>query len=104
MDRVAPGQLGYAVTRTARIDEALMRAVERGVGQVVILGAGYDTRALRIPGISAAGFDPAAQSTDMMAGLELRRPVRAASGFWVDGAGTVGVGVALLHAGAQLAG
>ncbi|PWJ18318.1 serine protease [Jannaschia seohaensis] len=35
------------------------------------------------------GFDPAEQSLDMVSGLEVRRPLRSGSGFFVDGAGRV---------------
>jgi len=54
VERVAPGLLPYAIARTAYIDEALVAALGRGIPQVLILGAGYDTRALRIPGIDKA--------------------------------------------------
>jgi methyltransferase (TIGR00027 family) len=54
IDWIAPGLLAYAIARTAYIDEALVAALGRGIRQVVILGAGYDTRALRIPGIERA--------------------------------------------------
>ena len=37
--------------RTRYIDDALADALRRGVEQVVILGAGFDSRAYRIPGI-----------------------------------------------------
>lgn len=36
-----------------------------------------------------AGFEPSEQSFDMVSGLEVRRPLRSASGFFVDGAGAV---------------
>lgn len=54
IDMIGPGLLPYAVARTAFIDEALEAALARGVRQVLILGAGYDTRALRTPGIESA--------------------------------------------------
>ena len=54
IDQIGPGLLPYAVARTAFIDEALAAALRRGILQVVILGAGYDTRALRTPGIETA--------------------------------------------------
>jgi methyltransferase (TIGR00027 family) len=44
------GPLGSAVCRTRYIDDALAAALG-GVGQVVLLGAGFDCRAHRIPGI-----------------------------------------------------
>lgn len=43
-----PGALSSGVARTRYIDELLQQAVRHGVKQVIILGAGYDTRALRL--------------------------------------------------------
>ena len=54
IDQIGPGLLAYAIARTAYIDEALAAALGRGIPQIVILGAGYDTRALRTPGIETA--------------------------------------------------
>ncbi len=54
IDRIGPGLLPYAIARTAHIDEALAAALGRGIPQILILGAGYDTRALRTPGIESA--------------------------------------------------
>ena len=42
------------VARTKLIDEKLTAALKTGTRQVVILGAGYDTRAFRIKGIEQA--------------------------------------------------
>lgn len=44
IERITPGSYGYFLARTRFIDEHLLKAVERGVRQVVILGAGYDSR------------------------------------------------------------
>lgn len=46
--RRIPGALSSGVARTRYIDELLHQAVRNGVKQVIILGAGYDTRALRL--------------------------------------------------------
>lgn len=46
--RRIPGALSSGVARTRYIDELLQQAVRHGVRQVIILGAGYDTRALRL--------------------------------------------------------
>jgi methyltransferase (TIGR00027 family) len=54
IEQIGPGLLPYAVARTTFIDEALQAALRRGTSQVVILGAGYDTRALRTPSIETA--------------------------------------------------
>jgi methyltransferase (TIGR00027 family) len=46
----APGLTTYVLTRHRFIDEQLVRALtnrDRAIGQVVLLGAGYDTRAYR---------------------------------------------------------
>ena len=45
------GSRGTVAVRTRYIDDALTAALRRGVEQVVILGAGFDSRAYRIPGI-----------------------------------------------------
>jgi methyltransferase (TIGR00027 family) len=48
------GARPVGVARTRLIDERLIGALKQGVRQVVILGAGYDTRAHRIEGIEKA--------------------------------------------------
>jgi methyltransferase (TIGR00027 family) len=45
--RVDSGFLGWLHARTRFFDEATIRALHEGIDQVVILGAGYDGRALR---------------------------------------------------------
>jgi methyltransferase (TIGR00027 family) len=52
-DWLVPGLYGFAVARTRFIDDALRGALDCGLEQVVVLGAGYDSRAHRIPGIEA---------------------------------------------------
>jgi len=47
IERVAPGSYGFAIARTRCFDDALLSEVAHGIRQVVILGAGYDSRALR---------------------------------------------------------
>jgi methyltransferase (TIGR00027 family) len=49
--RSVPGAYPVAVARTRFIDDRLADALEQGAQQIVILGAGYDTRAYRITGI-----------------------------------------------------
>jgi methyltransferase (TIGR00027 family) len=51
INRWWPGPLGAGICRTRYIDDALRAALCDGVAQVVILGAGFDSRACRIPGI-----------------------------------------------------
>jgi methyltransferase (TIGR00027 family) len=53
-ERRGPGALGNLYCRTRYIDQALHSALERGVAQVVILGAGFDARPYRIPGAERA--------------------------------------------------
>ena len=53
-DRRLPGARTSAIARTRLIDEALSRALRENLRQIVILGAGFDCRAYRLPGIQAA--------------------------------------------------
>jgi methyltransferase (TIGR00027 family) len=46
-----PGARASGIARTRLIDDALTDALREGAEQVVILGAGYDCRAYRLPGI-----------------------------------------------------
>jgi methyltransferase (TIGR00027 family) len=48
----APGSTGGIVCRTRYIDEVLQHCVEAGITTIISLGAGLDTRALRVPGLS----------------------------------------------------
>jgi methyltransferase (TIGR00027 family) len=50
-ERQAPGVWGGLLCRIRYIDDTLSDALKEGLDQVVILGAGSDTRALRIPDI-----------------------------------------------------
>ena len=50
-DRQAPGVWGGLLCRIRYIDDTLSDALREGLDQMVILGAGSDTRGLRIPGI-----------------------------------------------------
>lgn len=43
----APGSYCYAIARTRHFDETLLSALRSGVEQVVLLGAGYDSRPFR---------------------------------------------------------
>jgi len=51
IDRRWPGARSSGVARTRLIDDDLTDAVRRGTRQVVILGAGFDCRAYRLPGL-----------------------------------------------------
>ncbi|MEU4238245.1 class I SAM-dependent methyltransferase [Actinoplanes sp. NPDC026619] len=46
-----PGPRPSAVARTRLIDDLVLAALGRGARQVLLLGAGYDSRAYRLPGI-----------------------------------------------------
>ena len=50
-ERRMPGTLGAILCRTRYIDDVLKRSLEEGIDQLVILGAGFDTRAYRIAGM-----------------------------------------------------
>ncbi len=50
-ERMAPGAVGFIVVRERYIDDFLKAGLAEGLDQVVLLGAGFDTRAYRIPGI-----------------------------------------------------
>jgi len=51
-ERQVPGIMGNLLCRTRFIDDTFRDTVARGFEQVVILGAGFDSRAYRIPGTS----------------------------------------------------
>ncbi|WP_141733376.1 class I SAM-dependent methyltransferase [Oligoflexus tunisiensis] len=48
-ERKFPGVMGEFVFRTAAIDRILLQAAQKGGIQVVLCGAGYDSRSLRFP-------------------------------------------------------
>jgi methyltransferase (TIGR00027 family) len=50
-ERLMPGSLGAILCRTRYIDDVLKRSLEEGIEQLVILGAGFDSRAYRIAGM-----------------------------------------------------
>lgn len=50
-ERLAPGALAFIMLRERYIDDVLIASLKEGLDQVVILGAGFDTRAYRIAGI-----------------------------------------------------
>jgi methyltransferase (TIGR00027 family) len=53
IDRNWPGSRPSAVIRTKLIDDAVTAAIEAGAEQLAILGAGYDTRGIRLPAAAA---------------------------------------------------
>lgn len=54
IDRRWPGARASGIARTRLIDDAVLRALRAGVAQVILLGAGFDSRAWRLPGIERA--------------------------------------------------
>ena len=50
-DWMAPGATAFIAVRERYIDDYLIESLKEGLDQVVILGAGFDTRAYRIQGI-----------------------------------------------------
>jgi methyltransferase (TIGR00027 family) len=54
MDAITPGIYGVQISRTRFIDEAVQDVLSQGIEQVVILGAGLDTRPYRLAGMEHA--------------------------------------------------
>lgn len=52
-ERIAPGVPGEVIGRTRYIDDCLRACIDEGIEQLVILGAGYDSRAYRFDEIAA---------------------------------------------------
>jgi methyltransferase (TIGR00027 family) len=52
-DAVAKGIYGVQICRTRYIDDVVQAAMSQGIKQLVILGAGYDTRPYRLPEIES---------------------------------------------------
>ena len=74
-DRRLRGARTSGVARTRLIDDTLCQAlVGEGIDQVIILGAGFDCRAYRLPGIgSAAVFEVDHRATLSVKRAQLRR-------------------------------
>jgi methyltransferase (TIGR00027 family) len=72
-DRLAPGAVSFVVGRERYIDDFLKTCLSEGLDQVVLLGAGYDTRPYRIPGMEKTHvfeIDQAATQEDKLKRLE----------------------------------
>jgi methyltransferase (TIGR00027 family) len=54
LERAGPGFYGAVVCRTRAIDDACRSALAAGIGRVVIVGAGMDTRPYRMPEMATA--------------------------------------------------
>ena len=57
------------IARTRYIDDFVLKQYASGVRQFVILGAGMDARAFRLPGISAARYSLLATNNFMSTAL-----------------------------------
>ncbi len=51
-DKRGPGVIGFIVARERYIDDYLQSCIDAGLEQLVILGAGYDSRAYRFGGLA----------------------------------------------------
>lgn len=51
LSRVIPGGTTYVIVRARYIDDYLNQCIEDGIEQLVLLGAGYDSRAFRFPAL-----------------------------------------------------
>src|SRR5512136_35492 len=50
-EQISPGTVGCLAGRTRYIDEYLQKCIDDGIEQLVILGAGYDSRPYRFDGL-----------------------------------------------------
>ncbi len=68
VERKNPGSYGYTIARIHHMDAIMRREVAAGLDQIVILGAGYDTRAYRMSdslnGVSVLEVDHPATSRE----------------------------------------
>lgn len=72
----------YMALRTAVLDDEVRAAIARGVGQIVILGAGYDTRAARLGAAGLRFFEVDLAATQ----VEKRARLAALAGYPEDAA------------------
>ncbi len=72
-ERETPGALGYSIGRIHHMDAVVRREVAAGLDRIVILGAGYDTRAYRmresLGGVQVLEVDHPATQRDKRARL-----------------------------------
>jgi len=55
-EKSTPGVVGGILCRTVYIDDLLINAIKEGIGTVINLGAGADSRTFRIPGIESIPY------------------------------------------------
>jgi methyltransferase (TIGR00027 family) len=99
IDRRWPGVRTSVVARTRLIDDVVAR-LPADVGQVVLLGAGFDTRAYRVPVLLAG---PAVFEVDHPATQRRKREVLGRAGVQSDGVRFVPTDFNLDHLGGALA-
>jgi hypothetical protein len=83
MPPASAGRLGPSIiARTRFFDGRVLAAISAGTGQVVILGAGYDDRALRFrsPGVRFFELDHPATQADKARRLRALRAAKPGSG------------------------
>jgi len=80
-EKLSPGATSFIFVRERYIDDILKASLSEGLAQVVILGAGFDTRAYRIAGIEKTHvFEidfPATQATKLKGFKKLIDPLPA---------------------------
>lgn len=81
-ERAHPHMVLYMAVRTAAFDDEVRRAIEDGATQVVILGAGLDTRAARLASRGVRFFEVDREDTQR----EKRARLGALAGYRVDAA------------------
>jgi methyltransferase (TIGR00027 family) len=93
---VDPSMRAHLRARTRFFDARVLEALERGIGQVVVLGAGYDDRALRFRTARTRFFEvdhPATQDDKRLRlegmGVDLTGLTLVAADFRVDDVATV---------------
>ena len=101
--RTAPGAVEFIIVRERYIDDCLKAALSAGLDQVVILGAGFDTRAYRTPGIEKTRVfevdHPATQATKLKKLKKVIDPLPAHVTFVPMDFNTQSLGERLLAAG-----
>lgn len=70
--------------RTRHIDDVVLDAIARGTRQLVLMGAGFDARALRLPGLAQHGVRTF--EIDLAVVLEAKRALLEGSGVSIPGA------------------
>lgn len=85
-DEAHPHMEAYLLTRTRFFDDAVLDAIDAGIDQAVILGAGYDTRAMRLRTEGVTFYEVDHPAT----GAAKRQKVEALAGYAKDAAVYVG--------------